>query len=284
MPERKRNGPSKKRMPPAEATFEPRPADVALLRLVYETPRLLPYDQPSQGDLLSERPPADARSPINVMIADHEAFFRDSIRAYLESANDLTVVAEAASGFEAVEAAERARPDVAVVEADLQNCGGVQAIALIRERVPDCRVLVITDQEDDGVLLDAILAGARGYITKQAALDELVHATRAVHRGYTPIPAHMVDGLLEHLVNRRREHDEARQRIARLTAREKQVLALLADGSGNRTIARALVISPQTARTHVQNVLGKLGLHSRLEAAAFFARTGIGDELLRERA
>jgi DNA-binding NarL/FixJ family response regulator len=218
-------------------------------------------------------------SIVKVMLAGEQALLRDAVRAFLEGEEGLEVVAEADEGFEAVSAAERERPDVAVVLADLRNCDGIRATALIRERVPGCRVLYMTDRADGDALLEAVLAGASGYLTKESPLEDLTPAARAIHQGHVAIPTSMLRGLLEALVERRRQQGEAQRLIARLTAREKQVLALLAEGGGNDTIAEALVISRQTVRTHIQNVLGKLEVHSRLEAAAFVALNGVRDEL-----
>jgi DNA-binding NarL/FixJ family response regulator len=151
----------------------------------------------------------------------------------------------------------------------------VRATSLIKERLPETRVLVLTGEEDQGTLVEAVEAGANGYLTKECPLAELIAAARAVHRGETLIPGRMLGALLARLIRRRREHEAAARMIGHLTRRERQVLALLADGADNDAIAQTLVISPQTARTHIQNILGKLGVHSRLEAAAFVIQTGI---------
>jgi DNA-binding NarL/FixJ family response regulator len=175
----------------------------------------------------------------------------------------------------AVAEASRTQPDVAVLDADLPNLDGVRASRLIRERVPDCRVLMLTGTEDPEILASAIEAGASGYLTKVSPLTELVAAIGSVHRGDTLIPARMLGDLLDRLIRHRQRKDEAVRRIARLTPREQEVLSLLSEGGDNDSIARTLVISPQTARTHVQNLLMKLGVHSRLEAAALAIQIGV---------
>lgn len=131
------------------------------------------------------------------------------------------------------------------------------------------------------MLLEVLDAGANGYLTRDAPLAELIRATRAVHGGETLVPPKMLGPLLSSLLRRKRDQDRAFERLARLTVREREVLALLAQGSDNDGIARALVISPQTARTHIQNILGKLEVHSRLEAAAFVTRSGLLGNLVR---
>lgn len=214
---------------------------------------------------------------MRVLLADAHSLFREALSSALAAEPDLAVVAEARDGLEAVAEAARSEPEVAVLDADLPNCDGVRATRLIRDRLPGCRVVVLAAEEDHDALADAIQAGASGYLTKASPLTDLVEAIRAVHRGDTLVPARMLGGLLDRLVNRRREQSSAVRRMGRLTPREKEVLSLLAEGGDNDTIAQALVISPQTARTHIQNVLVKLGVHSRLEAAAVAIQNGLLD-------
>lgn len=221
-----------------------------------------------------------AEDRIRILLADGQSLFREAVKVVLESEPGLEVVAEANDGLDAVAQAERTRPDVALVDLHLPNCDGIRAAYLIGEKVPECRVVVLADEEDERTLVDAVEAGVSGYLTKECPLAELIEATRAIYGGQTLIPRRMLGPLLSRLIMRRREQDEALRRASRLTRREKEVLALLADGADNDAIAQSLVISPQTARTHIQNVLGKLGVHSRLEAAAFVVRNGILEDLV----
>jgi DNA-binding NarL/FixJ family response regulator len=221
---------------------------------------------------------------VRILLAEGHSLFREAVRAVLQSEPDFEVVAEAPGGLEAVEQSERTRPDVAFLGAELPNCDGVKAGAMIKERSPDCKIVILADSDDQTTLVDAVEAGASGFLTKQCPLADLIEAARAVNRGETLIPQRMLGGLLSRLIRRRREEEEALRCAAGLTRREREVLALLADGADNETIAQALVISPQTARTHIQNILGKLEVHSRLEAAAFVIQNGIFDDLLETRA
>jgi DNA-binding NarL/FixJ family response regulator len=224
-------------------------------------------------------PVNDDGSVSRVLIADAHSLFREAVSAALRNESDMMVVAQAGDGLDAVSEATRSSPSVAVLDVDLPNCDGVRATRLIKERVPDCRVLLLAAEEDHQVLADGVQAGANGYLAKTASLEELIDAIRAVSRGDTLIPARMLGQLLERLVMRRRTQDEAIRRMSRLTPREREVLTLLARGGDNDSIAQALVISPQTARTHIQNVLVKLGVHSRLEAAALAIQNGMVGEL-----
>jgi DNA-binding NarL/FixJ family response regulator len=221
----------------------------------------------------------NAGPEVRVLLADGHSLFREALSTALAAELDLTVVGEARDGLEAVAEAARTSPDVAVLDADLPNGDGVRAAWLIRERVPGCRIVILASDEDAEILTSAVEAGAHGYLTKASPLTDLVEAIRSVHRGDTLVPARMLGSLLERLIDRRQEHDEAMRRLSRLTSREREVLALLAQGGDNDSIAQTLVISPQTARTHIQNVLVKLGVHSRLEAAALAIQNGVIEEM-----
>ena len=223
---------------------------------------------------------ADEHSKVRILLADEQPLFRDAVKLVLESQPDLKVVAEAQDGLQAVSAAEEHSPDVALIGANLPNCDGIRATYLIRERAPTCRVVILTEEEEEDTLLAAVEAGASGDLTKESPLAELIAAAHTVHRGETVVPSRMLGGLLGRLILRRREKEQALRRAARLSRREREVLALLAEGGDNGSIAQALVISPETARTHIQNVLAKLGVHSRLEAAAFVVQNQILDDLV----
>ena len=216
---------------------------------------------------------------IRVLLADEQSLFREAVRVVLSNEDDLVVVAEARDGLQAIAESERVQPDVALLDADLPNCDGIRATEQISLRVPGCRVIVFSGQQDERVLVQALEAGASGYLSKESPLIDLIEATRAVHRGEALVPPRMLGALLQRLIHRRRERDDALRRLAGLTRREREVLALLAQGADNDGIAQQLVISPETARTHIQNVLGKLAVHSRLEAAAFVIQNGILDDL-----
>ena len=220
------------------------------------------------------------RERIKVLLADAQALTREAVRSVLESTDDIIVVAEAADGMQAVAEAERTRPDLALVDADLPNRDSSHTTATIIERTPGCRVLILSDRNDESALVTAMEVGASGFLTKGSPIAELLEAVHAVHQGDTLVPPRMLGSLLRRLIHRRKEQDEALRKLARLTRRERQVLALLAGGADNERIAQALVISPETARTHVQHVLSKLEMHSRLAVAAFVVSNHLTDELI----
>lgn len=216
---------------------------------------------------------------IRILLADAQPLFVDAVRSAMEAESDLRVVATARDGMQAIEDAERERPHVAVVDLDLPNGDGLHSTRLITELVPDCRVLILAEHEEAGPLLHAVQAGASGFLARSSLLRELVEAARRLRSGRMAIPDHLLPGLIKSLVQRRRERIDAMPRMSTLTGRERQVLGLLASGAGNELIGQLLVISPETARTHVRNALAKLGVHSRLEAVAFMTRTGILEDL-----
>jgi DNA-binding NarL/FixJ family response regulator len=227
------------------------------------------------SDERREEVPVNDGAEVRILLADSHSLFREALSTALTAEPDLLVVGEARDGLEAVSEAARTEPQVAVLDADLPNCDGVRAASLIRDKLPDCRIVILAADEDPDTLTSAIEAGASGYLTKASPLTDLVDAIRSVHRGDTLVPSRMLGSLLERLIRRRQDHDEALRRLSRLTSREREVLTLLAQGGDNDSIAQVLVISPQTARTHIQNVLVKLGVHSRLEAAALAIQNGL---------
>jgi len=217
---------------------------------------------------------------INVLIADEQSLFRQAVRTALETEDDLTVVAEAGDGQEAIEAAGRFSPHIALIDTELPKVNGISATRTLRERVPGCKVLVLSNHQDQVALFDAMQAGANGYLTKAIPLAKLIEATRAVLRGETIVPPAMLGDLLSQLVQSKERQNEVLRRLSRLTPREREVLALLVEGADNDLVAQRLVISPETARTHIQNILSKLDVHSRLEALALVLRNNIVKEMI----
>jgi two-component system NarL family response regulator len=214
-----------------------------------------------------------------ILLADEQALYREAVRGVLESESDLEVVADVRDGVHAIAEADRTRPTVAVLGARLPRCDGIQTAEIIKGRVPGVAILLVTDDDDHAILARAFEAGISGCLTKDCALADLIVTVRALHRGETVVPTSILGGLIDYLIGRRRQHQDILARLAPLTRREREVLSLLADGADNKVIASTLVISPQTARTHIQNIIGKLGVHSRLEAAMLVSQNEIHREL-----
>ncbi|MEZ0236403.1 MAG: LuxR C-terminal-related transcriptional regulator [Actinomycetota bacterium] len=214
-----------------------------------------------------------------VLLFDGEALFRHSVQQVLDLEPDLHVVAETDDPSAVSDDAARTKPDIALLDADLVRPELGSLVRRVKAVAPMCKVLVITSSEEMGPLVEALEAGASGYLTKDASIWDLLEAARSVGRGDVAIPPQMVGALLSVLVGQRAVGGESRAKLAKLTRREREVLTLLGDGYDKDAIAAALVISPQTARTHVQNILSKLGMHSQLEAAAFARTEPVAHEL-----
>lgn len=217
---------------------------------------------------------------IEAVVASGGPLFRESLRTALQASAGVTVVGDAGSAAEVVSDVTRASPAVVILDASLPPSGGQACISAIVTAVPSCKVILLADDDPASVIVGCFEAGASGFLPKTATMDELVDAIHVVCQGGVVVPATMLGDLIRGLVAHRGESVRARSLIERLTVRERQVLTLLSGGADNLAIAEALVISPLTARTHVQNVMRKLRVHSRLEAAMFVSRNGIADEPL----
>jgi DNA-binding NarL/FixJ family response regulator len=210
---------------------------------------------------------------IRVLIADDHAVVREGLRAFLALQDDVEVVGEAADGEEAVQAVARLEPDVALVDLVMPRVDGIEAIGRIRAQRPKTRVIVLTSFVDEDKMLPAVRAGAVGYLLKDVQPQDLVGAIRTVHRGGTLLHPTVV----EELVREVSRDDEAPAASNPLTAREREVLALIARGRANKAIAFELGVAEKTVKTHVSNILGKLGLTDRTQAALYAVREGLVD-------
>lgn len=211
---------------------------------------------------------AEAGPPITVVVADPNPLFRSALSAALSRQDGFSVVATAGTADQALHEVVRLRPDVLLVcDMDLRR-SGLRLCASTKERSTATRTVVVSEEASQEVLLSALESGVDGYLARTMRFADVVATVRRVHGGETCIPPGMLGGLLRGLIRRRREEDVAVDRFSRLSPREKEVFALLVDGCDHRSIAERLVVSPHTARTHIQNVLEKLEVHSRLEALA----------------
>jgi two-component system, NarL family, response regulator LiaR len=206
---------------------------------------------------------------ISVLIVDDHAVVREGLRTFLELQDGLEVVGEAAEGQEAIELAERLRPDVVLMDLVMPKLDGVKAMTELRERLPASRVIVLTSFLDDERLLPAIRAGAAGYLLKNVQPQELARAVRAAHAGEALIDPAVAARLVDTLAESRDGEDGER-----LTPREQQVLDLIGRGFSNKRIALELGVAEKTVKTHVSHVLAKLGVADRTQAALHAARLG----------
>ncbi|MCB9175774.1 MAG: response regulator transcription factor [Caldilineae bacterium] len=212
-----------------------------------------------------------ADDKIRVFLCDDHAIVRQGIRALLTTEPDLEVVGEAADGAEALAALEAAAPDVILMDLAMPRMDGIEAIGRIKAAWPEARILVLTSFASDDKVFPAIKAGALGYLLKDSGPEALVQAIRQVHHGESSLHPAIARKLLEELS---RPAAEAAMPDP-LTARELEVLRLIARGLSNQQIAGQLTISDATVRTHVSNILGKLQLASRTQAALYALREGL---------
>ena len=197
---------------------------------------------------------------------DHEVV-RQGVRALLESSGDIVVVGEAASASEATARIPALRPDVAILDVRVPDGNGIEVCREVRSRV-GTNCLMLTSYSDDEALFEAIMAGAAGYVLKQVRGTELVTAVKRVAAGESLLdPA-----ITERVLNRLRSHSDEDPRLARLTPQERRILHLIADGMTNRQIAREMHLAEKTIKNYVSNLLTKLGMERRTEAAVFATR------------
>jgi DNA-binding NarL/FixJ family response regulator/class 3 adenylate cyclase len=215
-------------------------------------------DPSSQGSHIV----TEQEGPIRVLLVDDHAVVRRGLRGFLELIKDFEVVGEAENGREGVAAAERLAPDVVLMDLLMPEMSGLEAIAAIKEAHPEIEIVAVTSFIEEEKVTSALEAGASGYLLKDAEAEEVAQAIRAAYGGEVHLdPA--VSRLLAQRLRQRKEPEP----VEPLTAREKEVLAHLAKGAANKEIAYSLGITERTARTHVSNILGKLGLASRTQAA-----------------
>lgn len=205
--------------------------------------------------------------PIRLLIVDDHTLFRRGLVSLLQGERDLEVVGEAASGEEALRLARELQPDVILMDIRMPGMNGVEASERLGQEAPGARILVLTVSEEDEDVFAAIRAGARGYLLKNAEADDLITAIRRVHGGEAVLSPAITLRVFQVL-----QGTAPFPPLATLTPREREVLRLLAQGADNRQIAEALVVSENTVKTHIHNILEKLGLQSRSQLAAYARR------------
>ncbi|MDP6511765.1 MAG: response regulator transcription factor [SAR202 cluster bacterium] len=211
---------------------------------------------------------------IRVVVADDHDLFRRGLTEVLEEEDDTDVVGQAADGREASEQAGTHQPDVVMMDLNMPGQGGIEATAYIGQKWPDVKVLVLTVSEEPNDLFRALGVGALGYVLKTASPSEIVDALRQVYQGWVVVSPAMAPRFMADLSQPAPKDAVATEIDTQLTAREQDVLKLVARGMSNAEIAGDLIVSENTVKTHVKNVLGKLQMKNRAEAAAYASRLG----------
>ncbi|MEU9084314.1 response regulator transcription factor [Streptomyces sp. NPDC048357] len=216
--------------------------------------------------------PGRGGSRVRVLLVDDHQVVRRGLRTFLEVQEDIEVVGEASDGEEGIARAEELRPDVILMDIKMPGTDGIEALRRLRELANPARVLIVTSFTEQRTVVPALRAGAAGYVYKDIDPDALAGAIRSVHAGHVLLQPEVAVALLS-----QDDQSPSAGRPGSLTDREREVLGLIADGRSNREIARALVLSEKTVKTHVSNILMKLDLSDRTQAALWAVRHGLAE-------
>ena len=208
--------------------------------------------------------------PIKIIIVDDHSVVRQGLHMFLALEEDIEILGEASNGQEAVSLVQKLKPDVVIMDLLMPVMDGVTATQIIRREHPDTEVLALTSVLEDAQIVNAIRAGAIGYLLKDTQADELCRAIRAAAAGQVQLSPKVAERLMREIKTPKEPLDEVQ-----LTERETEVLRLLAGGKANKEIAQELHISETTVKTHVSNILMKLGVPSRTQAALYAVRIGL---------
>mgnify|MGYP001256522783 FL=1 len=212
--------------------------------------------------------------PIRVLIVDDHTLFRSGIKALLQRQEGFEVVGEAGDGLEGLKRAKSLQPDVVLLDLHMPGIGGREAAKLLAEEVPECNVLLLTVSEDAEDLIETIRAGARGYLLKNIETDFLLNAIRSAARGESVVSTQMTGKLMMGVRMGKEAHPQGDDK-EKLSPREKEIIALLAKGVSNKEMAHTLNVAESTVKIHVQHILKKLHLTSRVQAAVYAVEHGL---------
>ncbi len=202
-------------------------------------------------------------NPIRLLLADDHPLLRDGVSGLVADQPDMKLVAEASNGREAIDQFRKYCPDITLLDLQMPEISGIDAILAIRSDYPDARIIVLTTYTGDAQVLRALKAGAQAYLLKSALRRELLETIRAVHAGHRRIPPEVATQLAEHAADEQ------------LTSREMEVLRLIAAGNANKLVASELSITEETVKGHVKNILSKLGANDRTHAVTIAIKRGI---------
>jgi two-component system response regulator NreC len=223
---------------------------------------------------------------ITLMLVDDHDVVRTGLRSFLETQDGLKVIAEAKNGLEALEQAKKTQPDIVLMDITMPDMDGMETTRQLKSMYPECQVLVLTVHSDKQYFMQMLAAGASGYLTKQAAADELIAAIQAVAAGHVYLQPALARWLLEDYQRLAKSappftHEEVADKnknavgLETLSKRERQVLELVGEGFVNQDIGARLGLSPKTIARHRERIMNKLNMHSRTELVKFAIRTGL---------
>ena len=204
-----------------------------------------------------------SHNPIRILLADDHPLLRDGVSGLIADQPDMKLVAEASNGREAIDQFRKYHPDITLLDLQMPEINGIDAILAMRSDYPDARIIVLTTYTGDAQVLRSLKAGAQAYLLKSALRRELLETIRAVHAGHRRIPPEVATQLAEHAADEQ------------LTSREIEVLRLIAAGNANKLVASELSITEETVKGHVKNILSKLGANDRTHAVTIAIKRGI---------
>jgi DNA-binding NarL/FixJ family response regulator len=214
--------------------------------------------------------------PTKVLIVDDHVLLRRGVRNTIEPQEDFEVVGEAEDGMEALAKAKELKPDLILMDISMPHCNGLEAVSAIKRELPDVKIIMLTVHDEDENLLEAVKRGAEGFLSKKVRANALLDSLRGAIRGEAAITRHMAGKILKEFT--RLAEIDAKKTFGQLTAREKEVLQQISEGLSNKEIGGSLCISENTVKVHVKNILRKLHLQNRTEAAAYARRWGSEEE------
>lgn len=200
---------------------------------------------------------------MRIFLADDHPLLRTGLRLSLSQQNDIEIIGEASDGFSAVDKIQADHPDLSLIDVDMPGISGIGAIRILRESVPDMKILVLSSYNDEKYIRDAMRAGADGYVLKSVSTSELVRIVRCFCQGQPIISAYLVNLTLD---LKEKEEPESTTRVE-LTEREREILKCITDGKSNKEISDSLFVSVETVKSHVKNLYKKLNVKNRVEAA-----------------
>jgi DNA-binding NarL/FixJ family response regulator len=220
---------------------------------------------------------SEGNVPIKVLLADDQALVRSGFKGLLDAEDDITVVAEAGNGAEAVDRARATRPDVVLMDIRMPELDGIEATGRIAgtRGLEQVRILILTTYDTDAYVFEALQSGASGFLLKDAGPAELLHAIRVVAAGEALLAPRITRRLIARFTAERAVAQAAEERLAVLTQREREVVALVGQGLSNHEIGARLFLSPATARTHVSHAMLKLGARDRAQLVVIAYQTGL---------
>jgi two-component system nitrate/nitrite response regulator NarL len=213
---------------------------------------------------------------LRILLIDDHTLFRSGVKALLGRQPDFEVIGEAADGLEGVKRAKQLHPDIVLMDVDMPGISGREALKMMLEELPRVPVLMLTVSEASEDLLDTLQSGARGYLLKNIDAEYFVEAIRRAARGEAVVSPEMTGKLVAGLKGGSRAMPEGASDKDRLSAREREILVLVARGASNKEIARETALAESTVKIHVQNILRKLNLSSRVQAAVYAVESGLG--------